>query len=107
MGDIDMNVKNFLKIDSVFAQLFSQGVYGGQVEIDPAKLQEMDTVNQEVLLLENGEQKSLERLRDAEKVAMIFDDKIALQVLMGIEGQTGVHYYMPVRCMELDALTYS
>ena len=51
MGDIDMNVKNFLKIDSVFAQLFSQGVYGGQVEIDPAKLQEMDTVNQEVLLL--------------------------------------------------------
>ncbi len=107
MGDIDMNVKNFLKIDSVFAQLFSQGVYGGQVAIDPAKLQEMDTVNQEVLLLENGEQKSLERLRDAEKVAMIFDDKIALQVLMGIEGQTGVHYYMPVRCMELDALTYS
>ena len=33
MGDIDMNVKNFLKIDSVFAQLFSQGVYGGQVEL--------------------------------------------------------------------------
>lgn len=38
---------------------------------------------------------------------MLFDHKVALQVIIGIEGQTGVHYYMPARCMELDALTYS
>ncbi|MCI9560022.1 Rpn family recombination-promoting nuclease/putative transposase [Candidatus Ventrimonas sp. KK005] len=107
MGDIDINVKNFIKINTVFAQLFSQGVYGGEVEIDPDKLQEFDTVSQDVISLENGNLKSLERLRDGEKVAMLFDQKVALQVIMGIEGQTGVHYYMPVRCMELDALTYS
>jgi len=29
MGDIDINVKNFLKINSVFAQLFEKGVYHG------------------------------------------------------------------------------
>ena len=107
MGDIDINVKNFLKIDSVFAQLFSQGVYNGQVEIDPDKLQEFDTASQDTIPIEKGEVKSLERLRDAERVAMLFDNKVALQVIMGVEGQTGVHYYMPVRCMELDALTYS
>lgn len=107
MGDTDINVKNFIKIDSVFAQLFSQGVYGGQVEIDPGKLQEFDTASQDAVSLGGGKIKSLERLRDAEKVAMLFDQKMALQVIMGVEGQTGVHYYMPVRCMELDALTYS
>ena len=38
---------------------------------------------------------------------MLYDDKLAFQIILGVEGQTGVHYYMPVRCMELDALSYS
>lgn len=107
MGDMDISIKNFVKINSVFAQLFSQGVYGGQVYIDPDKLQELDTANQETIPLEDGRLKNLERLRDAEKVSMLFDNKMAFQIIMGVEGQSGVHYYMPVRCMELDALTYS
>lgn len=107
MGDIDINVKNFIKIRSVFAQLFSEGVFHGAVEIDPDKLQELDTAEQETLELADGQIKSLERLRDAQKVAMLFDGRIELQVIMGVEGQTGVNYYMPVRCMELDALSYS
>lgn len=107
MGDVDTSVKDFIKLDSVFSQLFSQGVYGGKMSIDPGKLQEFDTAIQETVRLENGEVKMVERFRDAQKIARIFDDKIAFQIIMGVEGQTGVHYYMPVRCMELDALTYS
>lgn len=107
MGDIDTSVKDFIKLDSVFSQLFSQGVYGGRLTVDPDKLQEFDTAIQETVPLENGEVKMVERFRDAQKVGRIFDDKIAFQIIMGIEGQTGIHYYMPVRCMELDALTYS
>ncbi|MDE7477369.1 MAG: Rpn family recombination-promoting nuclease/putative transposase [Lachnospiraceae bacterium] len=57
--------------------------------------------------LEDGQLKDLERLRDAERISMLFDDKMAFQVIMGVEGQTDVNYYMPVRCMELDALSYS
>lgn len=107
MGEIDINVKNFIKLNSVFAQLFSKWVYKGDVFIEPNKLQELDTANQESLKLEDGQLKSLERLRDAQRICMIFNEKIAFQIIMGIEGQTGVHYYMPVRCMELDALSYS
>lgn len=107
MGDVDTSVKDFIKLGSVFSQLFSQGVYGGRLRIDPDKLQEFDTAIQETVPLENGEVKMVERFRDAQKVGRIFDDKIAFQIIMGIEGQTGVHHYMPVRCMELDALTYS
>ena len=107
MGEIDINVKNFIKLNSVFAQLFSKWVYRGEVTIEPDKLQELDTANQETLKLGNGQLKSLERLRDAQRISMMFNEKIAFQIIMGIEGQTGVHYYMPVRCMELDALSYS
>lgn len=107
MGDIDISVKNFIKIRSVFAQLFSESVFHGDVSIDPAKLQEIDTVNQETVQLSDGQVRKLERLRDAQKVTMLFDNKMAFQIIMGMEGQTGVNYYMPVRCMELDALSYS
>lgn len=54
-----------------------------------------------------GQLKDIERLRDAQKVSMLFDNKMAFQVVMGVEGQNGVNYFMPVRCKELDALTYS
>lgn len=107
MGDVDINIKNFLKINSVFAQLFSQGVYGGEVEIDPDKLQELDTAVQDTVRLPGGQLKNVERLRDVQKVAMLFDGRIEFQVILGAEGQAGVNYYMPVRCMELDALAYS
>ncbi len=30
MGDIDINVKNFIKLRSVFAELFSEGVFHGE-----------------------------------------------------------------------------
>lgn len=107
MGEIDISVKNFLKINTVFAQLFSQGVYGGKVNIAPEKLQELDTAGQDAVLLSSGQLKGVERIRDAQKVSMLFDNKMAFQIIMGIEGQTGVNYYMPVRCMELDAISYS
>lgn len=106
MGEMDIRVKNFVKLNSVFAQLFSQGVYSGEMKIDPDKLQEVDTVDQETLQID-GKLNDLERLRDAQKIAMLFDGKVAFQIVMGVEGQSGVNYYMPVRCMELDALAYS
>ena len=96
MGEIDINVKNFIKLNSVFAQLFSKWVYKGEVTIEPDKLQKLDTATQETLKLEDGQLKSLERLRDAQRISMMFNEKIAFQIIMGIEGQTGVHYYMPV-----------
>ena len=34
MGTVDIRVKEFIKINSVFAQLFGKGVFGGRVQID-------------------------------------------------------------------------
>lgn len=107
MGSRDKRVKEFLKINSVFAQLFSEGVFDGKISVEPERIHELDTVNQETFKLEDGKFKDIERLRDVQKIAMLFDDKMEFQIIMGAEGQEGVHYFMPVRCMEFDALTYS
>ena len=107
MGEIDIYLKNFIKIDSVFAQLFNQGVFGGKCLIDPDKLQEQDSVSQETVKIAKDQLKSLERLRDVQKIAKVFDEQIKFQIILGVENQSGVNYYMPVRCMELDALTYT
>lgn len=107
MGEADIRVKNFIKINSVFAQLFRESVFKGKMKIDPDKLKELDTVNQETVRLEDGQLKDLERLRDIQKITMLFDDRMAFQIIMGVEAQSEVNYYMPVRCMELDALSYS
>ena len=107
MGTSDKRLKEFVKIDTVFAQLFSKGVFAGRIRVDPKRLHELDTVNQETVRLKDGQLKDVERLRDVQKITMLFDDKMAFQVIMGVEGQEGIHYFMPVRCMEFDALTYS
>ena len=73
MGEIDIRLKNFIKIDSVFAQLFNQGVFGGKCLIDPDKLQEQDSVSQETVKIAKDQLKSLERLRDVQKIAKVFD----------------------------------
>ena len=49
MGDIDINVKNFIKINSVFAQLFEKGVYHGTAHIVCDKLKELDAANQDTI----------------------------------------------------------
>lgn len=107
MGDIDISVKNFIKINSVFAQLFEKDVYHGTAHIEYDKLRELDTANQDMIGCNGGTYALLERFRDAEKVTMLFRDNAAFQIILGVEGQTDVHYYMPIRCMEIDAVSYS
>lgn len=107
MDNIDIHVKNFIKINSVFAQLFEKGVYHGTAHIASDKLMELDSANQDTIICDNINMKELERLRDAEKVTMLLEDEAAFQLIMGVEGQTDINYYMPVRCMELDAVCYS
>ena len=45
MGNIDISVKDFIKINSVFAQLFEKGVYHGRAHIECDRLSDLDTAN--------------------------------------------------------------
>lgn len=107
MGSMDTSMKDFIRINSVFAQLFENGVYHGKIRIEPSRLTELDSASQDTVRGRDGVLKEIERFRDMNKVVMFLEGTAAFQIVMGVEGQSDIHYYMPVRCMELDALSYS
>lgn len=111
MGVVDTVTKAYMKDNSVFADAFNYLIYGGEVVVDPKKLQELDTT--EIALpfgAQNEEGKQLEaavqKYRDVLKSAIIKRDDEVAYILLGIENQTDIHYAMPVRNIIYDALQY-
>ncbi|MCM1262187.1 MAG: Rpn family recombination-promoting nuclease/putative transposase [Butyrivibrio sp.] len=103
MGKIDIGTKEFLKISDVFAELFNVAVFQGTDYINPDDLEELDSVNGKAVELADGQLKFKEKFRDVKKLAKM---GICFRIILGIEEQTEVHYYMPVRCMAYDADAY-
>lgn len=106
MGAIDKSVKAYLKIPGIFAQLFNERFFEREYFVDPAHLQEQDSVL-DVSLVRGDSSKekreSMERLRD---VCMMAESGMGFRIILGVEEQTDIHYYMPVRVMLMDAIHY-
>ena len=92
MGVVDTVTKAYMKDNSVFADAFNYLIYGGEVVVDPKKLQELDTT--EIALpfgAQNEEGKQLEaavqKYRDVLKSAIIKHDDEVAYILLGIENQ--------------------
>lgn len=103
MGKADISTKDFLKVSEIFAELFNMAVFQGDDGITPADLVELDSVTDTALNLAEGQLKFVERARDVKKLAKI---GIWFRIILGVEGQTDIHYYMPVRNMGYDAADY-
>ncbi len=103
MGKPDKAMKAFIKIPEIFSQLFNVAVFEGKKEIRPEKLNDVDTVLDTPVELFSGAVEYVERLRDTAKIS---DSGLSFRIILGVEEQTSVHYYMPVRDMLLDALQY-
>lgn len=103
MGKADIGTKDFLKVSEIFAELFNMAVFQGDDGIEPGDLVELDSVADTVLNLAEGQLKFAERARDVKKLAKM---GICFRIILGAEGQTDVHYYMPVRNMAYDAADY-
>ncbi len=103
MGSTDLRAKQFLKINEVFAQIFNFKVFREKGKITAEDLTDRDSVEETTIRLADGEQKLIERLHDVMKLAR---QGIGLQLILAIEQQTAIHYYMPVRCMVADAIAY-
>ncbi|MCM1048322.1 MAG: Rpn family recombination-promoting nuclease/putative transposase [Clostridiales bacterium] len=103
MGKIDIGTKEFLKISAIFAELFNVAVFQGTGDIRPEDLTELDSVNGKAVELADGQLKFKEKFRDVKKLAKM---GVCFRIILGIEEQTDVHYYMPVRCMGYDADAY-
>ena len=97
----DAVLKEFWRDNERFADLFNGALFGGRPVIRPETLEESDTDLSAVLKL-NGHGETLQRILDVAKRSRDGAD----YVLLGLENQQQVHYGMPLRIMEGDALSY-
>ena len=103
MGKADIATREYLKDPVRFADAFNYAVFGGEHVVRADELKPVDSASFASL----PKNKTIEKHRDGIKLWQAMSDEHAAYALFGIEGQTNVHYAMPVRCMLYDALTYA
>lgn len=106
MGKKDILTKQYLAQDDVFADAFNYYFFDGEEVIKPEELKEQDATELAVIDKMNKVFTS-QKMRDVLKLCNIKRSKYATMVLLGIEGQTNIHYAMPVRDYLYDALNYA
>ena len=75
--------------------------------ICPEQLHELDTAELALPYGTDGAASPVQRFRDSLKELSAMEDGRAAYLLLGIEGQTSVHYAAPVRNLLYDALQYA
>jgi hypothetical protein len=106
MGNIDTATRDYIRDKSVFADAFNFYVYGGEQVIKPEMLRQIDTA--EIGIFEENENlKFLQRFRDGLNLCSMMQDENAAYLILGLEGQSEVHYAMPVKNMGYDYLRYN
>ena len=103
MGKADVATREYLRDPARFADAFNYAVYGGEHVVRAEELKPVDSTSFATL----PKSKTVEKHRDGIRLWQAMSDEHAAYALFGIEGQTNVHYAMPVRCMLYDALTYA
>jgi hypothetical protein len=103
MGAKDVVLKDYFVSNQVFADLFNGVCFNGEKVVDYRNLREVDTVSNSVQRGEDGELKVSERRRDV--LRAVYDGERYLLAL-GIENQSVIDPYMPVRNMEYNAMLY-
>ena len=107
MGRADTATTNFMRQNDVFADAFNFFLYQGDPVIDPKQLRELDPA--ELAMPYGADRKSepVQKYRDILKGLAAMEDGKRAYLLLGIEGQTRVHYAAPVKGMLYDALQYA
>ena len=107
MGRADTATTNFMRQNDVFADAFNFFLYQGCPVIDPGQLRELDPA--ELAMPYGADKKSepVQKYRDILKGLAAMEDGKRAYLLLGIEGQTRVHYAAPVKGMLYDSLQYA
>ena len=107
MGRADTATTNFMRQNDVFADAFNFFLYQGDPVIEPKQLRELDPA--ELAMPYGADRKSepVQKYRDILKGLAAMEDGKRAYLLLGIEGQTKIHYAAPVKGMLYDALQYA
>ena len=110
MGMADAVTKQYMKENTVFADVFNFLLYNGENVIQPQTLRELDTAEVVIPFTVDDKGKkqaqAVQKYRDILKMTTVMTDDKAAYVLFGVEAQPDIHYAMPVRNVIYDALQY-
>ncbi|MCD7772091.1 MAG: Rpn family recombination-promoting nuclease/putative transposase [Oscillospiraceae bacterium] len=106
MGKPDTATREYINDSQVFADVFNYYAFGGRKVVEPSKLEELDTSALLTVFGKDGDEDTIQRYRDALKIATLMADDNAAYVIFGIEAQTHIDYGMPIRTFLYDGLQY-
>lgn len=98
--------KQYLFELKVFAGAFTHLIYGGKQVIQHEQLIDPDATQYAIPYREDEDRKpeASQKYCDALKTLAFETDEHCTYLVLGIENQTNVHYAMPVRNMQYDAI---
>ncbi|WP_051671493.1 hypothetical protein [Oribacterium sp. P6A1] len=106
MGKKDVLAKMYLGQNEIFADAFNYYLFDGKPYIRPSDLVEKDTTELSAIY-KTDKLFTNQKFRDVLRLCNIRHFGQTTLILLGIEGQSDVHYAMPVRDYLYDALNYA
>ena len=107
MGVKDTVTKDYMNDPRIFADAFNFFLYNGRQVILPEKLHSIDTTMIGIPYGADGSSMPVQKFRDNMKCLSAMTDDYAAYMILGVEGQSDIHYAMPVKDMVYDSLHYA
>lgn len=105
MGKQNTITKDYMSVPEHFADCFNYYLFNGEQIIKPANLKPLDPTEL-AIIPEDSTDETVEKIRDLLKQCIVMQDNKATYLLLGIENQSDIHYALPVKNMNYDALNY-
>ena len=105
MGKKNTITKDYMSVPEHFADCFNYYLFNGEQIIKSANLKPMDPT-EITIIPEDTTGETVEKIRDLLRQCILMQDEKATYLLLGIENQSDIHYALPVKNMNYDALNY-
>lgn len=106
MGRMNTITKDYMSVPERFADCFNYYLFNGEQVIKASNLEPRDPTSITIIPADTKEE-TVEKIRDLLKQCIVMQDDKATYLLLGIENQSDIHYALPVKNMNYDALAYS
>lgn len=105
MGKKNTITKDYMSVPEHFADCYNYFLFDGEQVIKAANLKPLDPT-EIAIIPEDATGETVEKIRDLLKQCILMHDDKANYLLLGIENQSDIHYALPVKNMNYDALNY-
>ncbi len=105
MGKKNTITKDYMSVPEHFADCYNYFLFNGEQVIKAENLKPLDPT-EITIIPEDATGETVEKIRDLLKQCILMHDDKANYLLLGIENQSDIHYALPVKNMNYDALNY-